>query len=383
MFSDVRMEVLEDKFVSLSLAGRCVPDDATYLLDVALHPVGAVLAVSCSNSALRLHDEATLRLLGEYRGHGGRVCGLTFAHARPDLLYSASADGTVRAWDVRRPGTDAAQVFRGDPSHSFCSFDLSCGDALLCAGTSLDDEDSLLVFWDSRKPGVAPLGIYSESHSDDITQVRFHPRDKDRLASGSTDGLVNVFDVRRGSEEEALLCTCNSESSAASVRWAAADGSRLLCLSHDEGLHLWDLRQLDTERPLAVFSCPDVRRAEVKPDGRGPEYLVGGAWLEGAGLLLVVGGDRGGDVQLMECDDEGLRLLGTLRGGHASTVRCFVWDEARGALVTGGEDAQLLLWKPGGEEQDAGKKEDRKSSSVFKLKSRPHKKHRYTKKPPY
>ncbi|XP_061677346.1 WD repeat-containing protein 89 [Syngnathoides biaculeatus] len=362
------MEALPDKFVSLSLARRHVSKDATYLLDVALHPAGAALAVSHSDLALRLHDEATLRLVGEYRGHGGPVRGLTFAHARPDLLYSASEDGTVRAWDVRRPGTSAAQVFRGEPWHSFCSFDVSCGDLLLCAGTPLQDEDSLLVFWDSRKPNAAPLGVYSESHSDDITQVRFHPRDKDRLASGSSDGLVNVFDVRRGSEEEALLCTCNSNSTAAAVRWAAADGSRLLCLCHDEGLHLWDLRRLDSQRPLVVFSCPDVRRSEVTADGRGPEYLVGGAWLEGADRLLVVGGDRGGDLLLMECDGEGLRLLGTLRGGHSATVRCFAWDEAGGALVTGGEDGQLLLWKPG---DAVVKKEGRKSSSLFKLKSRP------------
>ncbi|XP_077421687.1 WD repeat-containing protein 89 [Vanacampus margaritifer] len=325
-----------------------VPGEPVYVLDVALHPAGATLAASCSDLALRLHDGATLRPLAEYRGHAGPVCGLTFARARPDLLYSASEDRTVRAWDIRIPAGGAAQVFGGDPSHVFGSFDLSCGDVLLCAGTSLDAAaDSLLVFWDSRKPNAAPLGAYSESHSDDVTQVRFHPHDKDRLASGSADGLVNVFDLRRGSEDEALLCTCNAESAAAAVRWAAPDGSRLLCLGRDEGLRLWDLRQLDTERALAVFGCPDVRRLELRPGGRGPDYLVGGAWLQGAGKLLVVGGDRDGDVQLMECDHRGLRLLADLRGGHTATVRCLAWDEARGTLVTGGEDARLSLWKPG------------------------------------
>ncbi|KAM9786966.1 WD repeat-containing protein 89 [Syngnathus typhle] len=343
----------------------CVSDEPIYLLDMALHPAGAASAASCSDLALRLYDQATLQLVGECRGHISRVCGLTFAHARHDLLYSASEDGTVRAWDVRRPGGTAAQVFRGDRTHSFCSFDLSCGDVLLCAGTSLVDEDSLLMFWDSRKPNTVPLGVYSESHSDDITQVRFHPHDKDRLASGSSDGLVNVFDLRRGSEEEALLCTCKDDSAAVSVCWAEADGSHLLCLSPDEGLRLWDLRQLDTDRPLAVFSCPDVRHLELVPGGRRLDYLVGGAWLEGAGKLLVVGGDKGGDVCLMECDGDGLHLLASLHGGHTATVRCFVWDEVRGMLITGGEDARLLLWKPGGGE-------DNENSPAFKLKWRPH-----------
>ncbi|XP_062296639.1 WD repeat-containing protein 89 isoform X1 [Scomber scombrus] len=358
------MEGLEEKLGGLSIARRCRPEEPTYLLDVALQPSG-LLAVSCSNYTVHLHNKDTLSLLGEYRGHGGPLCGVTFAHASSDLLYSGSADGTVLAWDVRRPGTAAAQTFKSDPSHSYCSFDLNCADTLLCAGTEqINDEDSFLVFWDARKPGSVLLGVYSESHSDDITQVRFHPRDKDRLASGSTDGLVNVFDLSQGAEEEALLATCNSDSSAGSVCWCGADFTRLLCLSHDEGLHLWDLGQLDTDEPLTIFSSSDTRSLTPLADGAGVDYLVGGGWLEEAQKLLVVGGKNSGDLHLMECDGNGLRLMRSLEGGHGSTVRCFLWDAAGEALVTGGEDAQLLLWKPGGEELTAGKRETMKSDSA-------------------
>eukprot|EP00064_Thunnus_orientalis_P022982 superscaffoldBa00008265_g23206 len=371
------MEDLDEKLRGLSIARRSRPEEPTYLLDVALQPAG-LLAVSCSNFTVHLHNKDTLNLVGEYRGHSGPLCGVTFARTSPDLLYSGSADGTVRAWDVRQPGTAAAQMFKSDPSHSFCSFDLSCSDTLLCAGTEqVNDEDSFLVFWDARKPGGGLLGVYSESHSDDITQVRFHPRDKDRLASGSTDGLVNVFDLSQGAEEEALLATCNSDSSAGSVCWCGADFTRLLCLSHDEGLHLWDLGQLDTDEPLTIFSSSDARSLTPLADGSGVDYLVAGRWLEEAQKLLVVGGKKSGDLHLMECDDGGLRLLRSLEGGHASTVRCFLWDAAGEALVTGGEDAQLLLWKPGGEELTAGKRESMKSDSALRLKSRPHKKHGY------
>lgn len=370
------MDGLEEKLRGLSVARRSSPEEPTYLLDVALQPTG-LLAVSCSNFTVHLHNKDTLHLLGEYRGHGGPLCGVVFSHTSPDFLYSGSADGTVRGWDVRRPGTEAAQMFKSDPAHSYCSLDLSCSDTLLCAGTEqVDDEDSFLVFWDIRKPGRL-LGVYSESHSDDVTQVRFHPRDKDRLASSSTDGLVNVFDLSRGTEEEALLATCNSDSSAGSVCWSGADYTHLLCLSHDEGLHLWDLGQLDTDEPLTLFSTSDARSLTPLADRGGVDYLVGGWWLEEAQKLLVVGGKNSGDLHLMECDDGGLRLLRSLEGGHSSTVRCFLWDAAEEALVTGGEDAQLLLWKPGGEELAAGKRESMKSESALRLKSRPHKKHGY------
>ncbi|XP_029899987.1 WD repeat-containing protein 89 [Myripristis murdjan] len=377
------MDAVEEKLKCLSIARRVRPEEPTYLLDVSQQPAGQseLLAVSCSNFNVHLHNKETLRLVGECRGHSGRLCGVTFARSSPHLLYSASADGAVRTWDVRRPGTEAVQVFSSDKSHQYCSFDLSCDDMLLCAGTEQLDEDSFLVFWDTRAAsgagGSTVLGVYSESHSDDITQVRFHPRDKDRLATGSTDGLVNVFDLSRGTEEEALQATCNSESSASSVCWCGRSYTQLLCLSHDENLHLWDLGQLDTDEPLTIFSTPDARSLTPLADGGGVDYLVGGSWLEEAQRLLVVGGRNSGELHLMECDDKGLRLLRSLQGGHTSTVRCFLWDAAAEALVTGGEDAQLLLWKPGGEELTSGKGESMKSVSALKVKSRPHKKHSY------
>ncbi|KAG7232941.1 hypothetical protein INR49_005793 [Caranx melampygus] len=359
----VVMECLDEKLRGLSIARRSHPEEPTYLLHVALQPAG-LLAVSCSNFTIHLHNKDTLSLLGQYQGHTGPLAGVMFAHSSPDLLYSGSADGTVGGGTSAGPGARR--------------FDLSCSDSLLCAGTEqLNDEDSFLVFWDTRKPGGGLLGVYSESHSDDITQVCFHPRDKDRLASGSMDGLVNVFDLSRGAEEEALLATCNSDSSAGSVCWSGPDYTQLLCLSHDEGLHLWDLGQLDTDQPLTIFSTTDARSLTPLGDGGGVDYLVGGRWLEEAQKLLVVGGKNSGELHLMECDAEGLRLLRSLEGGHSSTVRCFLWDAAGEALVTGGEDAQLLLWKPGGEELTTGKKESMKSESSLRLKSRPHKKHGY------
>ncbi|KAK1893763.1 WD repeat-containing protein 89 [Dissostichus eleginoides] len=178
------MEGLEEKLKGLSLARRSLPEEPTYLLDVALQPAG-LLAVACSNFTIHLHNKDTLSLVGQYQGHSGPLCGVVFSHNSPDSLYSGSADGTVRGWDVRRPGSEAVQVFKSGPSHNYCSFDLNCSDTLLCAGTEqVNDEDSFLVFWDVRKPGGKLLGVYSESHSDDITQVILAYNSKQLFTSG-------------------------------------------------------------------------------------------------------------------------------------------------------------------------------------------------------
>uniref|UniRef100_A0A8C6SB28 WD repeat-containing protein 89 n=1 Tax=Neogobius melanostomus TaxID=47308 RepID=A0A8C6SB28_9GOBI len=302
------------------------------------------VAVACSDFTLRLHDKRSLRRLRTLAGHTGPVSAVRFAHRSVSSFYSASLDGTVRLWDARSPETKQAQVFKSDASHCFSSFDLSCSDSLLCGGTEqVNGEDSFLVFWDVRKPGGVLLGVYSESHSDDITQVRFHPTDKDRLASGSTDGLVNVFDLSEGAEDEALVGTCNSESSVSALCWLGLE--RLLCVSHDEGLRLWDLKSLDTEDELTVYSTRDARVAEGQGSaGSALDYLIGGCWLDSEGQVLVVGGSGGGDVHLFTCDRAGLSPVRTLTSGHTATVRCFGFDSQSLSLFTGGEDVQLLRW---------------------------------------
>ncbi|XP_031436713.1 WD repeat-containing protein 89 [Clupea harengus] len=374
------MESLEETFKALAIARRTQPSEPTYILDVALQPApcsAALVAVSCSNRSVRLHHRETLGLQGEFKGHTGPLCGVRFAHASPTLLYSGSADGTLRCWDTRCPGgAHATRVFRSDPAHVFCSFDVSSSDVVLCAGTEQVGEDSFLVFWDTRKP-EGPLGVYSESHSDDITAVRFHPRVADRLASGGMDGLVNVFDVKQGGEEDALITTCNSGSSTGAICWAGVDGEQLLCLTHDEGLHLWDVRRPDSDDPLTLLCANDARSLITLPDASPLEYFVGGAWLEEAGQLLVVGGTRGGGLHLLDCSAQGVRVVRSLADGHSATVRCFAWEPEGGALLTGGEDGQLLQWRAGATElQGGGRRRDLlKSSSALQLKARTHRKH--------
>ncbi|CAL9687204.1 unnamed protein product [Knipowitschia caucasica] len=398
------MDALSRSLSSLSVSSRCAPSCSVYLLHLSLSPPGGdSLMVACSDFSLRLHHRPTLRLTQTLGGHSAPVSGLSTARTQPHAFYSASLDGSVRLWDVRAVGQtrQAQQEFRGAPEHAFSALGVSCDGALLCGGTEqVDGEDSFLVFWDARKPG-AMLGVYSESHSDDITQVLFHPTDKDRMASGSTDGLVNVFDLSRGAEEEALIATCNSESSVSSLCWlgpgpaggpaaggpaaggpaaggaaaaggpaaggpaaggaAAAGGpshSRLLCVAHDEGLKLWDLLSLETEEQLTVYSSRDARcsSADSAVDSS-VDFLVGGLWLEQEQQVLVLGGRAGGEVLLFSCDAQGLRLLRRLKSGHSAPVRCFGFDPQSHDV---GRDSHRSL----------------KSSSVMRLKSRPHNKHK-------
>lgn len=377
------MERVEQQLADLRIARRCEPSqEPSYLLDIhtstAARPGGSsFVAVSCSNESIRVYDREGLQLLREYCGRPGLLSGVRFAHTRDSLLFSACSQGSVRCWDVRVASQEPVQVFTGYPSNTFISFDLSCSDLIVCAGTEKADKDTFLVFWDAR--GVTdcasgtkePLGVYSESHNDDITKICFHPTEPNLVVSGSTDGLVNVFDINKDNEDDALISTCNSDSSVSSLGWAGEGYRQIYCTTHDEGFCWWDMAQLDTEDPITLLHVLDVRES-VCTETHGLHYLVGGLYHEKAGKLFLVGGTSTGDIQLMGCSREGLSLVGTLRGGHSATVRSLCWSPSEEALLTGGEDAQLLLWKPGAVERSLPKKASLKISSSVQKRVRVH-----------
>lgn len=134
------------------------------------------------------------------------------------------------------------------------------------------------------------------------------------------------------------------------------------------------MSRLDSDDSFTLFGSSDARTLISLPDGTSLDYFVGGTWLEEAGRLVVVGGSHSGELRLLDCSGGEPKLMKSLSGGHSSTVRCFQWDAVGGALLTGGEDGQLLQWKAGAEEISVGQKGDLKSVSSMQLKAKSHRK---------
>ncbi|KAL8612434.1 hypothetical protein ACOMHN_008419 [Nucella lapillus] len=271
-----------------------------YVLGLAAQRLGgkdSLLAASSSNYTVRLFSRCQLAQTNVLTGHEDVITAIQFLHDDPNLLMTASEDKTVRIWDLRTSVSKEVQSFEGE-NNTLCrilSCDVSKSDKVLCAGTEQGKDDAYLLFWDRRKNKL--LGCYQDSHQDDIVQVRFHPTSEQTLLSGSTDGLVNVFDIQQTSEDDALVSTYNTEST--------------------------------------VGKCT-------------ADYLVD--WISSAapsneGRLVV--GTHSGDLHLLDVTDpEEIKVTMSLVGGHSDTVRCLHWDEQTESLVTGGEDSLLCLWSP-------------------------------------
>lgn len=72
--------------------------------------------------------------------------------------------------------------------------------------------ETVLGFYDIRQLGAGPLGEYADCHTDEITQIKFHPAaDSTTVMSGAEDGLICVYNTAVAANEEAIVSIFNTE----------------------------------------------------------------------------------------------------------------------------------------------------------------------------
>ena len=119
----------------------------------------------------------------------------------------------------------------------------------------------LTNYRDARSPHK-PLQTYTESHNDDVTDLSFHPTQPHSLLSGSTDGLLNIYDFSISDEDDALLQVENHGSSI--NRAGFLSNSSFYALSHDEIFSLYHLsveQGESTDEP----SPPPIAFGDLRP----------------------------------------------------------------------------------------------------------------------
>lgn len=104
------------------------------------------------------------------------------------------------------------------------------------------DQAAHILFFDST--GTV-LGSYGESQADSITALEFSMQNESEtiLACGCADGLLNVFDVRENSEDDALLYTFNAELGIAAIHFISNEEFLAICDSGD--VSAWNFRSGD------------------------------------------------------------------------------------------------------------------------------------------
>lgn len=328
--------------------------ESDYILDISVQERSNTLAATSSNRFIRLFSYNNLATKGSIEGHKGVITGIKFANTESDILFSSSEDKTIKCWDIRTDLKKPVTVLEGyeESNNVFTSFDISCNDRVICAGCAQDkkSEDVHMLFWDRRCNEL--MGCYSDSHQDDITQVCFHPTETDTLSTGSTDGLVCVFDISQPTEDDAITLTLNSESSVSKIGW---HGNNLYCVTHIDTFYLWD-----TKKEEDLLTLTDIK--ESLQGKESIDYLVDGLVVNNK--LHLIAGTHSGFLRILDVSSEVPPVVQSLSGGHTATVRCCHWQN--NMLVSGGEDSMLCLWsqqKPTRPQQPKSKLKMKKSIS--------------------
>jgi len=192
-----------------------------------------------------------------------------------DRLFTCSDDGCVRVWDVRQDNKKPVLEMKDTSPHTGPPINknkpLLCvatnNSGLIVAGTEQIGQDAYLLFWDMKNGGEM-VGGYWSVHSDDITCMHFSEDSKDTLLSGSTDGLVNVLDLSKSDEDEALMWSHNTGDSVADVCWK--DEETVIVSTHTEAVQM-----LGVETGLRhVLSREDVC-SSIKRSVRDHTYTAG------------------------------------------------------------------------------------------------------------
>ncbi|KAI9876579.1 MAG: hypothetical protein M1830_006179 [Pleopsidium flavum] len=323
-------------------------------------PTSSGYAVISSDDSLRVFDGVALQLQPGgvvERTHAG-VTSLKRFDDEDNVLATAGRDGIVKCWDLRT-GKKAAEFSTGSDA-ALLSLECSIQRRTLVAGTEFCHSQASVIIWDIRNPTKTQVQ-YVESHSDDVTEIQYHPTYPKLLLSGSTDGLVNVYDTTIIDEEDALYQVINHGSSIHHAGFLS--DMDVFVLSHDENLSMYRLADPDdgVEEPLpTVFG--DLReplRCEYVVDmlRTSQGAMVGGGSYSEHRLDLVP--LKSGPQWSF---DQGAAWR--LAGAHGEEiVRSIYIDDKSGMVYTTGEDGCVRSWRaPDTAENTASEVTDSKAS---------------------
>jgi len=159
------------------------------------------------------------------------------------------------------------------------------------------------------------------------------------MASGSTDGLICLFDVSKGSEDDCLESVLNTGSSVGQIGYYGQTFTCLYCLTHIETLQLWDI-------PKATMTTEFKNPREENGSGDRLDYFINCLYHPVKDQLFFIGGTQSGRLHMFHVKDSELETVCPLMGGHTAIVRCLEWDHKTETLLTGGEDSIISCWKP-------------------------------------
>ncbi|PVV02785.1 hypothetical protein BB560_002753 [Smittium megazygosporum] len=320
-----------------------------YVQQIITSPNGIV--ASTSENKIHLFDYQNLNnntLIGSH------AVQLTNALVRDNLVLSSGLDKLVKVWDLRsRSGTPVQSLSAPFP---LLSLDLNCTGQYVVGGSEQVDQKTAkagvfcgkgfeadtevgLFFWDLRMPPFE-LAAFIDSHSNDVTQINFHPVLPKQFLSSSTDGLVCMYDFEQTMDEnDAMVYSFNIDISVQQAGYFGPNYEYVYCISDMNTLSFW------TNESTKLSEFNDLCSEESNANQEMPvDYMISCTYDSSSNNMYLNSGDFSGNVHLFKANTDRLDKVLTLSGGHSDIVRSVQWDFQNYKAVSGGEDGKICLW---------------------------------------
>lgn len=347
--------------------------------DPTLDATNHLIMFGLQSGSLVLYDLLQATVVNQFDVHTGSIRDVTFNEDGRSLL-SASADGTVRVWDIVR----AAQVqqFTGHatgPRQSTVTGVLTENGYRVLSGSY----DGTLRLWDTttgrvlqeftehegrvNDVAISPDGrmalsgdsedavilwnletgesVVLEGHDTDVNTVAFFA-DGQRALSGDADGNIILWNLDTGTAEATFAASAPGDKSASGHTAAvldlaiSPDGRMFASASFDRTLIVWDVTTGEVLRTLDGHKS-SVRSVDFSPDG---QQIASGAangslilWDADDGLVIRRIDEHEGAITGVEFTNDGQQVF---TGSLDYTMR--LWDLDRGLELRIHETTEMI-----------------------------------------
>ena len=303
-----------------------------YIFDIKSSYYEEKLLISASNNYLYLYNH-DLQMIRSHPAHSDSITSIQFARTVPNIYYSASTDKIFALWDDRSQPVPQSKLTLAEEINAMAVNPL---DNLL-----LINENNEILFYDLRmisssQKKVKPLGRYSDVHTDMVTQIHFSPADPNIFISGAEDGLIGVYSLTAGAEEDAVLSILNTDCPVNKIGFFGANFEGVYAISTIETATLW-------HHPSAQrLSSFQTIREELHLD-----YLVDCTFDPFSSELLMYVGTHEGQSNFLHMEPNSYRAINTAPiHCHNTTIRCIRSPDMNlnrplQTIFSGGEDGRL------------------------------------------
>ncbi|GAB5359061.1 hypothetical protein AAMO2058_000512300 [Amorphochlora amoebiformis] len=330
----------KDKFGLRTVSVNSFDQNPPYILKLATNYTAGsqcLVASSSSDSTVKLHaldtNNGSLGYISELKGHQKAISGMGFIPGHEKLVYTASEDGTVVVWD-----TSSAKIARSFSAPNRKPFySATCNQKALAAGTGSD-----IYLWDLESG--KPFRSLEEYHTEEVTDLKFHPNHPNMLFSSGGDGMISQFDLSQMDEDEVLEGCINSSQPINSFDFFGPKLQYIQLINTMEEVTLFDI---DTANKLIEF--PDLRKSLSAVAGEEINYLIKCRYDIKSDRLYVCSGTNNGGLLISHLAKENIKNNLALYNeiGHNDIIRDLLFIDELQIVVSGGEDSKICVWAQG------------------------------------